>query len=162
VYALLVFYSSFTTLDICNCCNPPFLPFIILLLTRTLLIYTLYSCLLVLYSFILLLYSYFTRTFLALSLSLCGFTGLLECVQQSEGLRRDGACEHGVFQQRAAGAAPLHEPPHVCLLMHAGAVQASTRFQIGPRVRPAVHWGHFNPVQHVSTVPQVKCRVLGR
>ena len=43
------------------------------------------------------------------------------------GLRRDGECEHGVLQQRAAGAAPLHEPPHLCLLMHVGAAQASTR-----------------------------------
>jgi hypothetical protein len=50
-------------------------------------------------------------------------------VYQSEGLRRDGACEHDVLQQRAAGEAPLHEPPHVCLLMHVGAAQASTRLQ---------------------------------
>jgi hypothetical protein len=48
-------------------------------------------------------------------------------VEQSEGLRRDGAWEHGVLQQRAAGEAALHEPPHVCLLMHVGAAQARTR-----------------------------------
>jgi hypothetical protein len=39
---------------------------------------------------------------------------------------RDGAWEHRVSQQRAAGEAPLHEPAHVCLLMHVGAVQANT------------------------------------
>ena len=71
--------------------------------------------------------------------------------------------EHGVLQQRAAGEAPLHEPPHVCLLMHIGvAAQARTPLQIGPRVRPAALWGRLNPAQHVSTVSQVKCRVLGR
>ncbi len=48
-------------------------------------------------------------------------------MEESEGLRRDGAWEHGVLQQRAAGEAPLHEPPHVCLLMHVGAAQARTR-----------------------------------
>ena len=59
--------------------------------------------------------------------------GLLNCVTACdgplvmEGLRRDGACEHGVLQHRAAGEAPLHEPPHVCLLMHVGAAQASSR-----------------------------------
>ena len=41
--------------------------------------------------------------------------------------RRDGAWEHDTFQQRAAGEAALHEPPHVCLLMHVGAAQARTR-----------------------------------
>jgi hypothetical protein len=30
-------------------------------------------------------------------------------VQQSEGLRRDGAWEHAVLQQRAAGEAPVEE-----------------------------------------------------
>jgi hypothetical protein len=47
-------------------------------------------------------------------------------VEESEGLRRDGAWKHGVLQQRAAGEAPLHEPPHVSLLMHVGAAQANT------------------------------------
>jgi hypothetical protein len=61
------------------------------------------------------------------------FTGLVECVQQSEGLKRDGAWEHGVLQQTAAGEAPLHEQPHVCLLMHVGAEQARTR---GRQERP--------------------------
>ncbi len=92
---------------------------------------------------------------------MCRLTGLVECVEESEGLRRDGAWEHGVLQQRAAGEAPLHEPPHVCLLIHVGVVQANTRLQERQRVRRAVHWGCFNPAQHV-TVPQVKCRVLGR
>ncbi len=39
-------------------------------------------------------------------------------MEESEGKRRDGAWEHAVLQQRAAGEAALHEPPHVCLLMH--------------------------------------------
>jgi hypothetical protein len=58
-------------------------------------------------------------------------------VKESEGLRRDGACEHGVLQQRPAGQAPLHEPPHVCLLMHVGAAQAGTRLQERQRVSTA-------------------------
>ena len=56
-------------------------------------------------------------------------------MEGSGGLRRDGAWEHGVLQQRAAGEAPLHEPPHVCLLMHLAAAQARTR---GRQVRPLV------------------------
>jgi hypothetical protein len=59
----------------------------------------------------------------------CRFTGLVECVEESEGLRRDGAWEHGVLQHRAAGEAPLHEAAHVCLLTHVGAAQARTRLQ---------------------------------
>ncbi len=60
-------------------------------------------------------------------------------VEESEGLRRDGAWEHGVLQQRAAGEAALHEPPHVCLLMHVGAAQARTRGRpVRPFVSPAV------------------------
>ncbi len=60
-------------------------------------------------------------------------------MEESEGLRRDGAWEHVVLQQRAAGEAPLHEPPHVCLLMHVGAAQARTRGrQERPFVNPAV------------------------
>jgi hypothetical protein len=42
-----------------------------------------------------------------------------------------------LLQQRAAGEAPLHEPPHVCLLMHVGAGQANTRLQERQRVSPA-------------------------
>ena len=57
----------------------------------------------------------------------CRLTGLAECVEHSEGLRRDGAWEHGVLQERAAGEAPLHDPPHVSLLIHVGAAQAPTR-----------------------------------
>ena len=56
-------------------------------------------------------------------------TGFVERVAESEGLRRDGAWEHGVLQQRAAGEAPLHEPPHVCLLMHLAPAQASICIQ---------------------------------
>ncbi len=48
-------------------------------------------------------------------------------VEESEGLRRDGAWEHGVLQQRAAGEAPLHEPPHVSLLILLAPAQANTR-----------------------------------
>jgi hypothetical protein len=57
-------------------------------------------------------------------------------VEESEGLRRDGAYKHGVLQQRAAGEALLHEPPHVCLLMHVGAAQARTHLQERQRVSP--------------------------
>ncbi len=80
---------------------------------------------------------------------MCRRTGLVECVEQSEGLRRDGAWEHGVLQQRAAGEAALHEPPHVCLLMHVGAAQARTP---GLLLRP-----------FVSTAVQVRvgCRRCG-
>ncbi len=56
---------------------------------------------------------------------------------ESEGLRRDGGWEHCVLQQRAAGEAALHEPPHVCLLMHVGAAQARTRLQERQRVSAA-------------------------
>ena len=35
------------------------------------------------------LYSYLTRTFLAVCVCVCKLTGLVECVEQSEGLRRD-------------------------------------------------------------------------
>jgi hypothetical protein len=50
-----------------------------------------------------------------------------------------------------------------CLLMHVGAAQACARLQERQCVRPAAHGGRFhpNPAQHVSTVPQVKFRVLG-
>ncbi len=59
-------------------------------------------------------------------------------MEESEGLRRDGAWEHGVLQQRAAGEAPLHESPHVCLLMHVGAVQERIRGRQERPVRPLV------------------------
>ncbi len=81
------------------------------------------------------LYSYFTRTFLALRLCVCRLSGLVECVEESEGLRRDGAWGHGVLQQMAAGEAPLHEPPHVSLLMHVGAAQARTPGRQGRQER---------------------------
>jgi hypothetical protein len=58
-------------------------------------------------------------------------------VHQREGLRRDGAFEDGVLQERAASEAPLHEPPHVCLLMHVGAAQARPPLPERQRVRPA-------------------------
>jgi hypothetical protein len=63
---------------------------------------------------LLVLYSYFSW---CVCVCPCRLTGLIECVEESEGLRRDGPWEHGVLQQRAAGEAPLHEPPHVCLLL---------------------------------------------
>ena len=50
-----------------------------------------------------------------------------ESLQQSERLRRDVTCEHGALQQRAASAAPLHQAARVCVLMHVGVAQASTR-----------------------------------
>ncbi len=59
------------------------------------------------------------------------------------------------------GEAPLHEPPHVSLLMHVGAAQARTRFQERQRVCRAAHWGRIDTAQNVSTAPQVKCRGLG-
>ncbi len=81
------------------------------------------------HAIVILLSSYFTRNFLGECecVCVCRLTGLVECVEESEGLRTDGAWEHGVLQQRAAGEAPLHEPPHVCLLIHVGATQARTR-----------------------------------
>ncbi len=65
----------------------------------------------------------------------CRLTGLVECVEESEGLRRDGAWEHGVLQERAAGEAPLHEPPHVSLLILLAPAQANTRLEERQRVR---------------------------
>ena len=59
-------------------------------------------------------------------------------MEESEGLRRDGAWEHGVLQQRAVGEAALHEPPRVCVLMHVGAAQARTRGRQERPVRPLV------------------------
>ncbi len=44
---------------------------------------------------------------------------------QSERLRRDTARQHAVLQQKAAGEAPLHEPPHACVLIHVDVAQAS-------------------------------------
>ncbi len=67
----------------------------------------------------------------------CRLTGLVECVQQSEGLSRHGAWEHDVLQQRAAGEAPLHELPHASLLIHVVAAQARPRLQDRQRVSPA-------------------------
>jgi hypothetical protein len=138
-YALLVFYCCFTSLDICNCCNPSLRTYIHL-------------------------YSYLTRILLVLFLvcvCVCRLTGLVECVEESEGLRRDGAWEHGVLQQRPAGEAPLHDPPHVCLLILLCAAQARTPLQIGQIVRRAAHWGRICANPDVTTVAQVKCRVLG-
>ena len=58
-------------------------------------------------------------------------------MEESEGLRRDGAWEPGVLQQRAAGEAPLHEPPHVSLLILLAPAQAHTRAAAGHRVQTA-------------------------
>jgi hypothetical protein len=88
------------------------------------------------------LYSCFTRTLLVLFLlcvcvCVCRLTGLVGCVQHSEGLRRDGGWERDVLQQRAAGEAPLEEAAaHVCVLMHVGAAQARTPGRQERPVRP--------------------------
>jgi hypothetical protein len=91
----------------------------------------------------------------------CRLTGLVESVEESEGLRRDGTWEHGVLQQRPAGEAPLHEPPHVCLLILLAPAQARTRLQERQRVRRAAHWGRIDTAQDVTTVTKVRCRGLG-
>ncbi len=114
---------------------------------------------------VILLCSYFPRTFLGVCVCVCvcvfvcvcRLTGFVESVEESEGLRRDGAWELGVLQQRAAGEAPLHEPPHVSLLILLAPAQASTRGTERQRVRRAAHWGSSpDPAQDVSTVPQVR------
>jgi hypothetical protein len=66
---------------------------------------------------------------------------------ESERLRRDGGCQHGALQQRAAGAAPLGEAVGVCVLMHVGVGQANTRLQ---------------EQQRVSTVREVRWRCRPR
>ncbi len=71
------------------------------------------------------LYKYMYTYMYSLCVCVCRLTGLVEFVEESEGLRRDGAWEHGVLQQRAAGEAPLHEPPHVSLLILLAPAQAS-------------------------------------
>jgi hypothetical protein len=109
MYSLLLLYSCCTSLDTCNCGNPVLLQYIHLFscFTRTLLV----------------------RFLLCMCVCVCRLTGLVECVEESEGMRRDGAWEHGVLQQRAAGEAPLHEPPHVCLLILLAPAQANTRLK---------------------------------
>jgi hypothetical protein len=99
------------------------------------LFYLFYSDIFIYTPALLVLYSYFSC---CMCVRVCRFFGLVECVEESEGLRRDGGCEHGVLQQRPAGQAPLHEAPSVCLLMHVGAAQARTRLQERLRVSPAV------------------------
>ena len=59
--------------------------------------------------------------------------GLVEYVEHIDGLRRDGAWEQGGLQQRPPAQAPLHQPPHVSLLIHVGVAQARTR---GRQERP--------------------------
>jgi hypothetical protein len=56
------------------------------------------------------------------------------------------------LQQRAASAVPLHQAARVCLLMHVGVAQASSRMYLERQVRPLV-----------STVEQVRvgCRRRG-
>jgi hypothetical protein len=114
-------------------CFTPALP-LATYVTAVILLYLnihLYSCFT---SALLLLYSYFSCCVCS-----CRLTGLVECLEESEGLRRDGAWEHGVLQQMAAGEAPLHDPPHVSLLLliHLAAAQAPTRLQERQRVSPA-------------------------
>jgi hypothetical protein len=84
---------------------------------------------------LLVLYYYFSCCVCVCS-CVCRLAGLVECGRK-RGLRRVGAWEHGLLQQRAAGEAPLHEPAHVCVLMHVGAAQARTRLQERQRVSPA-------------------------
>ncbi len=72
---------------------------------------------------------------------------------QSEILRRDVTDEHAVLQQqRAASAAPLDQAARVCLLMHVGGEQGSSRLYLERPVMPLV-----------STVEQVRvgCRRRG-
>ncbi len=45
--------------------------------------------------------------------------------------------------------------------MHVGAAQGRARLQERQPVRPDAHWGRLDGVHHVTTVPQVKYRVLG-
>jgi hypothetical protein len=82
----------------------------------------------------LVLYYYFSW---CVCVCVCRLSGFVESVEESEGLRRDGAWEHGVLQQRAAGEAPLHEPPHVSLLILLAPAQAHTRLQERQRVSRA-------------------------
>jgi hypothetical protein len=49
----------------------------------------------------------------------------------------DGAWEHCVLQQRPAGEAPLHDLPHVCLLILLADAQANTRGKERQLVSPA-------------------------
>jgi hypothetical protein len=87
---------------------------------------------------LLVLYSYFSCCVCCVRVCVSRLTGLVECVQYSEGLRRDGGWEHDVLQQRAAGQAPLEEAAaHVCVLMHVGAAQARTRLLERQRVSTA-------------------------
>jgi hypothetical protein len=90
---------------------------------------------------------------LCVCVCVCRLTGLVECVEHSEGLRRDGEWEHGVWQQRAAGEAPLEEAAaHVCVLMHVGAAQARTRLlerqraSTAAQVRDACHMMPAYPI----------------
>ncbi len=77
---------------------------------------------------VLILYSHFFWC-VCVCVCVCRLTVLVECVEESEGLRRDGAWEHCVLQQRAAGEPPLHELPLFSLLIHVGVAQANTRLQ---------------------------------
>ena len=69
-------------------------------------------------------------------------------MDESEGLRRDGAWEHGVLQQRPARQVPLHHPPPVSLLILLAPAQAPTRMR--------------QERQLVSPVAQVRdaCRIM--
>ncbi len=66
------------------------------------------------------------------------------------------------MQQRSASETPLDQAVRVCLLMHVVVAQARARLQERHHVRPAVHRGRLVWTQNVSTVSQVKYRVLGR
>ncbi len=91
------------------CCHPALLEYIFIYTPALLVLYSYLSC--------------------CACVCVCRRTGLVECVEESEGLRRDGAWEHGVLQQRPARQVPLHHPPHVSLLTHFAAAQARTRMR---------------------------------
>ncbi len=77
----------------------------------------------------------------------CRITGLVECVEESEGVRRDGAWEQAGLQQRPPAQALLHQPSHVSLLIHLAVSQAITRLrQERPLVTPAVQVRDMHPV----------------
>jgi hypothetical protein len=89
----------------------------------------------------------------------CRLTGLVERVEESEGMRRDGAWEHGVLQQRAAGEAPLHEPPHVSLLNLLAPAQARTRRrQERPLVLAAAQVREMHGASYDARLPNLVSR----
>ena len=76
----------------------------------------------------------------------CRLIGLQENLHQSECLRRVGTCEHAALQQReaieapleAARETPLDQAARVCLLIHVGVAQGSSRMYLERPVSPLV------------------------